>query len=114
MFLEVRGLGKSFGGERVLDSVAFDLAAHTTLALQGRSGCGKTTLLRILAGLESADFGRIMLDGRDMTALPPAARGVLYLYQEPLLFPHLDLFENIAFGLRLRRRSGAEIGAAVG
>ncbi len=108
-FLTVRGLSKAFGGERVLDTLDLDLARSQTLAVLGRSGCGKTTLLKILAGLCAADAGRVHLGGRDLDGLPPQARGVVYLYQEPLLFPHLDVFENVAFGLRLRRTPAAAL-----
>lgn len=75
----------------------------------GRSGCGKTTLLKILAGLCDPDTGTLRLAGRSLAGVPPERRGVVYLYQEPLLFPHLDVFENVAFGLRLRRVKNAEL-----
>jgi len=105
--LEVRGIAKSFGGQAVLRGVDLALERERTLAILGRSGCGKTTLLKILAGLLPPDAGEIRLGGRDITRQPPERRSVLYLYQEPLLFPHLDVAENVAFGLRLRhpRRS---------
>lgn len=101
-FLEVVGLTKSFGNERVLQSVSFGLDAGHTLAVLGRSGCGKTTLLKLLAGLHAPDGGTIRRAGVDITALPVEKRDVVYLYQEPLLFPHLSVYENVAFGLRLR------------
>ena len=108
-FLAVRGLAKAFAAEHVLDGIALDLARNETLAVLGRSGCGKTTLLKILAGLTAPDAGSVRLGGRTLDGLPPQARGVVYLYQEPLLFPHLDVFENVAFGLRLRRVAAAEL-----
>ena len=108
-FLAVRGLAKSFAAERVLDSIDLTLDHGQTLAILGRSGCGKTTLLKILAGLCPPDSGRVRLGGRALDGLPPQARGVVYLFQEPLLFPHLDVFENIAFGLRLRHAPAAEL-----
>ena len=108
-FVTVRGLSKAFGGERVLDRLDLDLAHSQTLAVLGRSGCGKTTLLKILAGLCAADEGSVRLGERDLDGVPPQARGVVYLYQEPLLFPHLDVFENVAFGLRLRRTPAAAL-----
>jgi ABC-type Fe3+/spermidine/putrescine transport system ATPase subunit len=114
-FLEVRQITKSFGATPVLKNISFGLAAHRTLAVLGRSGCGKTTLLKIIAGLTdikpdtiSSETG-IFLGGNNITGLPPQQRGAVYLYQEPLLFPHLTVFENIAFGLRLRKLSDAEI-----
>lgn len=102
MFLQVQALAKSFGKKTVLSGIDLAVPRENTFAVLGRSGCGKTTLLKILAGLESADRGTILLGGEEISALPPERRRTLYLYQEPLLFPHLDAFENVAFGLRLR------------
>jgi putrescine transport system ATP-binding protein len=113
-FLTVRGLAKAFTGERVLEGLDIDLARSQTLAILGRSGCGKTTLLKILAGLCAPDAGSVRLGGRSLDDLAPQGRGVVYLYQEPLLFPHLDVFENVAFGLRLRRTAAVELRARVG
>ncbi|HEX4966309.1 MAG TPA: ABC transporter ATP-binding protein [Thermoanaerobaculia bacterium] len=109
MFLEARGISKSFGAEPVLKEVSLAVDRHETVSVLGRSGSGKTTLLKIVAGLETADRGELLLDGRRIDAVPPQARGVVYLYQEPLLFPHLDVWENVAFGLRLRGTGGAEL-----
>ena len=114
MFLEVTDLSKAFHGERVLDRVSFSVAPQSTLAILGRSGCGKTTLLRTIAGLTAADAGRVVVDGADISSLPPEKRGSVYLYQEPLLFPHLSVFDNVAFGLAIRKRPKAEIDRAVG
>ena len=101
-FLDVRGLSKAFGAEAVLDRVSFTLAERHTLSVLGRSGCGKTTLLKLLAGLHEPDEGAILRRGADIARVPVERRDVVYLYQEPLLFPHLSVFENVAFGLRLR------------
>jgi ABC-type Fe3+/spermidine/putrescine transport system ATPase subunit len=109
VFLDVQGLSKSFGREPVLDDVHLAVSAHEAVSVLGRSGSGKTTLLKVIAGLEGADRGGIVLDGRDLAGVPPQRRGVVYLYQEPLLFPHLDVWENVAFGLRLRGIAGAEL-----
>ena len=109
MFLEIENLRKSFGAEPVLRGVSAAVAERETLSILGRSGCGKTTLLKVVAGLERSDGGAIRLEGADVTDVRPQERGVVYLYQEPLLFPHLDVTENVAFGLRLRRTSGAEV-----
>jgi len=100
--LQVRGLAKRHGTVPVFTDLVLDAPAGQTLAVLGPSGCGKTTLLRILAGLDHADAGNAWLDGRAIDKLLPQQRQTLYLFQEPLLFPHLDVFENIAFGLRLR------------
>jgi putrescine transport system ATP-binding protein len=112
-FLDVRGLSKSFGGERVLEEVSFVLEERRTLSVLGRSGCGKTTLLKLIAGLQGPDRGTIWRRGQDLTALPVERRDTVYLYQEPLLFPHLTVFENLAFGLRLRAVSESEVEARV-
>ena len=114
MFLRVENLSKAFGPEPVLAGVDLDLAADETLSILGRSGSGKTTLLKILAGLEHADGGRILLEGREISSWKPRERGIVYLYQEPLLLPHLSLFENMAFGLRLRKMEPDHIHARVG
>ncbi len=108
MFLNIDKLEKTFGPEKVVDRLSCELEAHQTLSILGRSGCGKTTLLKMIAGLESSDTGSIFLEGQNITTAPPQSRGIVYLYQEPLLFPHLNVWENLAFGLRLHKvASGA-------
>lgn len=114
MFLEVDDISKKFGAEQVLEGVSFGLEAEETLGILGRSGSGKTTLLKILAGLEEAGGGTIRLGGEAIERREPRLRGIVYLYQEPLLFPHLDVYENVAFGLRLRGEGEPGIGARVG
>jgi ABC-type Fe3+/spermidine/putrescine transport system ATPase subunit len=109
MFVEIRHIEKWFGNEKVLDKVTFDLESQRLLSILGRSGCGKTTLLKIIAGLEKADSGEVLIKGEDFTNVPAHQRGIVYLYQEPLLFPHLSVFENIAFGLRLRKVGESEV-----
>ena len=109
MFLTIDHLQKSFGAETVVDDLSLELEAHNTLSILGRSGCGKTTLLKLIAGLEQADSGVMRLRGKEVTHIEPQAREAVYLYQEPLLFPHLDVWENIAFGLRLRRENAGDI-----
>ena len=107
--LEAIDIEKAYGTEQVLSGLNFKLAEHEMLSILGRSGSGKTTLLKILAGLEYPDGGQVLLQGKDMSPVPPHRRDIVYLYQEPLLFPHLDVFENVAFGLRLRKRPAAEV-----
>lgn len=107
--MQLRDVHKTFGSEEVIKGVNLDLGEGQTLAILGRSGCGKTTLLKIIAGLERQDRGSIVLEGNDLTKTPPQKRSILYLYQEPLLLPHLDVFENVAFGLRLKRLPKPEI-----
>jgi ABC-type sugar transport system ATPase subunit len=111
--IEVKGIQKSFGADPVLREVGFTLPAQQNLAILGKSGCGKTTLLKIMAGLESATQGSFRIEGREMLGLKPQDRGVVYLSQEPLLFPHLDVYENIAFGLRLRKLAARPLGQQV-
>ncbi len=107
--LAARGLVKRFGERRVIDGLDLHLERRSMLAVLGRSGSGKTTLLRMLAGLESPDAGRIWRRGDEITCLPARQREVVYLGQEPLLFPHLSVFDNVAFGLRLRGLADAEV-----
>lgn len=109
MFLQVSNLSKTFGKEQVLRNLSFTLDAHRMMSVLGRSGSGKTTLLKIIAGLEPPDNGRVELEGKAMNEMPAHLRNIVYLYQEPLLFPHLNAFENIAFGLRLRKWTEADI-----
>ena len=102
VWLTVHSLAKRYGETPLFAALDITLDKGQTLAVIGASGCGKTTLLRILAGLDRADSGSVHIQGNDVSAATPQTRGAVYLYQEPLLFPHLDVFENIAFGLRLR------------
>jgi ABC-type sugar transport system ATPase subunit len=103
MLLRIEGLNKSFTSDKVLTDLSFTLNEHHTLSIVGRSGCGKTTLLKIIAGLLQSDSGNIFLMDKLINDVPAHKRNIVYLYQETLLFPHLDVFENIAFGLRLRK-----------
>lgn len=107
--LALSHLSKSFGSQPVLNDVTLAITAGQVLAVLGSSGCGKTTLLKILAGLETPDTGTLQLDRRNLLPVPPNARQMVYLFQEALLFPHLNVFENIAFGLRIRQVPRAEI-----
>lgn len=109
MFLEVCGLTKAFAGEPVLHRLDLEVPEHQTLSILGRSGCGKTTLLKLIAGLLDPDAGDISLNSARINHLAPQHRNIVYLYQEALLFSHLNVFENVAFGLRLRKIGAAEI-----
>lgn len=113
MFLEVQNIVKSFQKEQVVKDLNFSLDTHKTLSILGKSGCGKTTMLKIIAGLEKPDAGTITLNGENINEKSPEKRSVVYLYQEDLLFPHLNVFENIAFGLRLKKLPKDEIKAKV-
>jgi len=99
------------GHVRAVDAISFALEPGTLNVLLGPSGCGKSTTLRLIAGLEAADGGRILIDGRDVTALPPAQRNISMVFQSYALFPHLSVAENILFGLRVRRVAAAECAA---
>ena len=107
-FLDVAGAEKSFGAATVLGGVDLGVGQGEFVSLLGPSGCGKTTLLRIVAGLLGVDRGTVKLDGRDITALPPHRRDVGVVFQNYALFPHLTVAENVAFGLKARRRGATE------
>jgi sulfate transport system ATP-binding protein len=105
MSIEVRNLRKTFGGFVALDDVSLDVPGGELVALLGPSGSGKTTLLRIIAGLEPADQGTIHFHGEDTTDQPVRERQVGFVFQHYALFRHMSVFENVAFGLRVRPRS---------
>jgi sn-glycerol 3-phosphate transport system ATP-binding protein len=96
------------GVVRAVDAISFEFAPGTLNVLLGPSGCGKSTTLRLIAGLESADCGRITIAGRDVTRLPPAQRNIAMVFQSYALFPHLTVADNIAFGLAVRKVPAAE------
>ncbi len=104
----VRGLSKSFKGVRVLEDVSFDVAEGEALVLLGASGSGKTTILRVIAGLERPDSGSVHLHGRDVTELPARERGVGVIFQSYALFPRMTVEENVGYGLRIRGRRRRE------
>jgi sulfate transport system ATP-binding protein len=103
--IEIDKLTKHFGATPVLDQISLRMEGHEFLGLLGPSGSGKTTLLRILAGLEFADAGQVLFDGRDMQTLPLEQREVGIVFQHYALFGHMSVFENIAFGLKVRPRA---------
>jgi putrescine transport system ATP-binding protein len=98
--LRIEGVGKNFGNFRAVDRLSLDIQVGEFFALLGPSGCGKTTLLRMLAGFETPDEGRILLDGRDIAPVLPHERPVNMMFQNYALFPHLNVRDNIAFGLK--------------
>ena len=98
----LQSISKRFDGRVAVDQVSIDVEGGEFFGLLGPSGCGKTTTLRIIAGLESPDEGIVAFEGRDITALPPERRGFGMVFQNYALFPHLNVFENVAFGLRAR------------
>lgn len=112
-FLEIENVSKNFNGLCAVDRVSLSIRKGEFFSLLGPSGCGKTTLLRMLAGFEQPETGRILLDGQDITALPPNKRKVNTIFQSYALFPHLTVRQNIAFGLQLQKLPKDEIDAAV-
>ncbi|TDD34043.1 sulfate ABC transporter ATP-binding protein [Actinomadura sp. KC06] len=114
MAIEIRDVNKSFGEAAVLRDVSVDVASGSLTALLGPSGGGKSTLLRVIAGLERPDSGRVLISGRDATRLPPQRRGVGFVFQHYAAFKHLTVFENVAFGLKIRKRPKEEIRKRVG
>jgi thiamine transport system ATP-binding protein len=111
--LEVRDVVVRFGSRTVLDGVSLHVASSETVALLGPSGTGKTTLLRVIAGLLPADAGTVLVDGVDVTSMPAHRRGIGVVFQDEQLFPHLDVAGNVGFGLRMQRRPKAEIASRV-
>ena len=100
--IEIRGVTKRFGNFTAVDNVSLSVRAGEFITLLGPSGCGKTTLLRLLAGFETPDGGSILLDGADVSHLPPYRRSVNQVFQSYALFPHLTVRENVGFGLRMQ------------
>jgi putrescine transport system ATP-binding protein len=111
--LEIAGASKRFGPTPAVDSVSLTVERGAFSALLGPSGCGKTTLLRMIAGFETPDSGRVVIDGADVTGLPPYARPVNMMFQSYALFPNMDVAGNIAFGLRQERMDRRDIAARV-
>jgi sn-glycerol 3-phosphate transport system ATP-binding protein len=106
--ISVRRVSKLWGDTRAVDDVSFEVPAGALTVLLGPSGCGKSTTLRLIAGLESVSAGRIVIDGEDVTDLPPSRRRIAMVFQSYALFPHLSVKENIVFGLKVRGVPAAE------
>jgi multiple sugar transport system ATP-binding protein len=111
--ITINGVAKSFGEVQALAEVDLAVADGEFVALLGPSGCGKTTLLRIIAGLETQTKGRVLIGERDVSALPPRKRGLAMVFQNYAVFPHLTVFENVAFGLRMAKADKARVAAQV-
>ena len=99
-FLEIQAVSKCYGIQKVLDHVSLSVPSGEFLTILGPSGSGKTTLLRLLGGFETGDSGKISLEGVDISSLPPNKRRINTVFQNYALFPHLSVYENVAFGLR--------------
>jgi sulfate transport system ATP-binding protein len=113
MAIEVRNLSKSFNGFRALDDVSLSVPDGSLTALLGPSGGGKSTLLRVIAGLEAPDGGEVLFSGEAVTRVPAQERGVGFVFQHYAAFKHMTVRDNIAFGLRIRKRPKAEVRARV-
>ncbi len=111
--IELRGISKKFGDEVVLNNLNLNIKDKEFITFLGPSGCGKTTMLRIIAGFLEADSGQVIFEGKDISALPPHKRQVNTIFQRYQLFPHLNVYENIAFGLRNRRMKEKDISKKV-
>ncbi|HEX2080155.1 MAG TPA: ABC transporter ATP-binding protein [Longimicrobium sp.] len=111
--LRLENLTRRFGETVAVDDVSLEVAAGEFLTLLGPSGCGKTTTLRMIAGFEQPTSGRVVLGGNDVSTLPPQKRDVGMVFQNYALFPHLDVWENVAFGLKSRGERGEAVGEKV-
>lgn len=107
--VSLQNVSKSFGATQAIKDVCLDVLPGELLVLLGPSGCGKTTTLRIIAGFERPDQGAVFIDGLDVSGVPPHRRQLAMVFQSHALFPHMNVYENVAFGLRVRRRSEREI-----
>ena len=107
--VQVREVTKRFGGATAVDGVSLDILKGELFAILGGSGCGKTTLLRMLAGFEQPTSGKILIDGADMTDVPPYERPVNLMFQSYALFPHMTVEQNVAYGLKKERVPGPQI-----
>jgi ABC-type Fe3+/spermidine/putrescine transport system ATPase subunit len=113
MKITVHELSKRFGAVLAVDAVTLEIADGELFTLLGPSGCGKTTLLRLIAGFHHPDVGRVRFGERDVTDLPPYARNIGMVFQNYALWPHMTVFQNVAYGLRLRRVRGPALAGAV-
>ena len=109
IIVSLRNVSKAYSGKKVLDDISLNIRKGEFVTLLGPSGCGKTTTLRLLAGFLAPDEGEILLDGKDISSIPPYERPFNTVFQRYALFPHLDVYDNIAFGLKLQKVPSAEI-----
>lgn len=109
LLIKARNLEKQYGQQKVVDHLSFDVHSKEFLTLLGPSGCGKTTTLRMIGGFETPDAGTILLENRPLGDLPPYQRPINTVFQKYALFPHMNVYENIAFGLKIKKMKGQEI-----
>jgi putative spermidine/putrescine transport system ATP-binding protein len=112
-YLVVDGVRVRYGDLEVLSGISLDVEAGSFVALLGSSGCGKTTLLRVISGFIAPDRGRVALAGKDITSVPPERRNTAMVFQSYALWPHMSVFQNMAYGLRLRGHSRREIASKI-
>ena len=112
--MELKNINKFFGANQVIHDVSFQVKKGDFVTLLGPSGCGKTTILRMIAGFYEPDSGEIHLAGRQIERIPPYARNTAMVFQEYALFPHMSVYENVSYGLRVRHRPETEIREKVG
>ena len=111
--IELKNIRKSFDDNLVLDDISLQVKENEFLTLLGPSGCGKTTTLRIIGGFESPDSGQVIFNGQDISKIPPYERQINTVFQKYALFPHLNVFDNIAFGLKIKKLGKDEIKSKV-
>ena len=107
--LNLRNVSKFYEGKQILKNIDLDVIKGEFLTLIGPSGCGKTTTLRIIAGFENPDEGELIFDGKEISQIPPNERNINTVFQNYALFPHLNVFDNVAFGLRIKKTKESEI-----
>ena len=103
-FIDLQHISKSFDGELVLDDLNLSIRENSFVTLLGPSGCGKTTTLRILGGFTTPDTGKVIVGGQDISMIPPNKRPLNTVFQKYALFPHMNIAENIAFGLKIKNK----------
>ena len=101
--IKLENVSKSFGEEDILENFSVEIGRHEFVTILGPSGCGKTTTLRLIGGFERPDSGRVLFDGEDITNLPPYKRRLNTVFQKYALFPHMNVFDNVAFGLSIKK-----------
>ena len=109
LIVSLKDIVVDFDGERVLNGLSLDIHDKEFVTFLGPSGCGKTTTLRVIAGFITPQSGNVFFDGKDITSLPPYKRQVNTVFQKYALFPHLNVFENVAFGLRLKKMPETQV-----
>ena len=107
--IELKSINKKYGDNTVLDNLSLNIKSNEFLTLLGPSGCGKTTTLKIIAGFENADSGEVLFNGEDISDLAPNKRQLNTVFQKYALFPHMNVYENIAFGLKIKKLAKEEI-----